>query len=219
MWPAAAWRTAGRWGGYIKSAAVRWITLALLLAFRLLTLTDPNSDHVSLLGIRSQQRWGVQTSAPSCKHEWEHWRTIRGFFPLFSLYFFFPVKHISIAGGLLVHLQHNQAYPDILIVVFHHPVIYRTRQMGRWLPSCKRTPPVAHRHRPRWRSLRRGAEAAAVHVRLVHQPGDPQQRTFLPSDLHGWFGQLKLVPHRCGECFQSRRRRRMERVSELREGG
>lgn len=120
-------RRGGGGGCYIKSAAVRWTTLALLLAFRLLTLTDPNSNHVSLLGIRSQQRWGVQTSAPSCKHEWEHWRTIRGFFsPLFSLcfylfYFFWLVKHISITGGLLVHLQHNQAYPDILIVVFHHP--------------------------------------------------------------------------------------------------
>lgn len=122
------------------------------------------------------------------------------FFPPFFFVFFLLAKHISITGGLLVHLQHNQAYPDILIL-FHHPVIYRTRQMGRWLPSCKRTPPVAHRHRPRWRSLRRGAEAAAAQVRPVHQPGDPQQRTFLPSELRGRLGQLKLVPHRCGECF------------------
>lgn len=85
---------------------------------------------------------------------------------------------------------------------FHHPVIYRTRQMGWWLPSCKRTPPVAHRHRPRWRILRRGAEAAPAEVRPVHQPRHPQQRPFLPSDLRGRLGQLKLVPHRCREGFQ-----------------
>lgn len=112
----------------------------------------------------------------------------------------------------MVHPQHSQAYSDILIVIFHHPVIYRTRQMGRWLPTCKRSPPVAHRHRPRWSVLRRGAEAAPAEVRPVHQPRHPQQRTFLPSDLRGRLGQLKLVPHRCRECFQ-----RMEkRVPELR---
>lgn len=218
MWPTAAWRTAGRWGGLYKVRSCQVDHTSSAARFSVpdahrsklwpcLTLGDTEPTTVR----RPNQCSQLQAWMGTLAHN-------QGIFSPFFLSFFF-FKHISIIGGLLVHLQHNQAYPDILIVVFHHPVIYRTRQMGRWLSSCKRTPPVAHRHRPRWRSLRRGAEAAAAQVRPVHQPGDPQQRTFLPSDLRGWFGQLKLVPHRCGECLQSRRRRRMERVSELREGG
>lgn len=99
----------------------------------------------------------------------------------------------SLIDHLWVHPEHNQSYPGVLIIIFYRPVIYRTRQMGRRLPNCKRTPPVPHRHRPRGRSVRRGAEAAAAEVRPLHQPRHPQQRTFLPSHLRGRLRQLKLV--------------------------
>lgn len=98
--------------------------------------------------------------------------------------------HWSIIYGF----TQNTINPDVLIIIFfYHRVIYRTRQMGRRLPNCKRTPPVPHRHRPRWRSVRRGAEAAPAEVRPLHQPRHPQQRTFLPSHLRGRLRQLKLV--------------------------
>lgn len=88
----------GRWGGYIKSAAVRWTTLALLLGFRFL-ITDPNSDHVSILGIRSQQRWGVKPVLPAANRNGKHWRTIRGF--LFYFLFFIFLDVLSTSASLM----------------------------------------------------------------------------------------------------------------------
>lgn len=76
-------------------------------------------------------------------------------------------------------------------------VISRTGQVGCQLPHCERTPSVSHWHRAIRSILRQGAEAAQAAVRPQNLPGDPQQRTFLPSDLHRRQRQLKWVGPEC----------------------